>query len=78
MRTRQNQYPIQFSVDSPDRELNRVTTLFSLFMVIPIALVLGAVSGAHGRTSTTTAPGTFPEGGAPQAWPLNQKEGGPD
>lgn len=39
-------YPVQFSVDYPDRDLNRVTTGFRLFTVIPIAIVLGAVSGA--------------------------------
>ena len=39
-------YPVQFSVDYPDRALNRVTTAFRIFVVIPIAIVLGAVSGA--------------------------------
>jgi hypothetical protein len=42
----QNQYPVQFSVDYPDRDLNRLTTLFRLFTAIPILIVLGAVSGA--------------------------------
>jgi hypothetical protein len=42
----QGEYPLRFSVDYPDRDLNRVTTLFRLFMVIPVAIVLGAVSGA--------------------------------
>jgi Domain of unknown function (DUF4389) len=46
MNARQDEYPLRFSVDYPDRDLNRVTTLFRLFMVIPIAIVLGAVSGA--------------------------------
>ena len=40
-------YPVQFSVDYPDRPLNRVTTFFRLFAVIPIAIVLGAVDGAQ-------------------------------
>jgi Domain of unknown function (DUF4389) len=40
------EYPLRFSVDYPDRDLNRVTTLLRLFAVIPIAIVLGAVSGA--------------------------------
>src|ERR671937_2295981 len=39
------QYPVQFSVDYPDRDLNRLTTFFRIFTVIPIAIVLGAVSG---------------------------------
>jgi hypothetical protein len=46
MSTTPNEYPLRFSVDYPDRDLNRVTTLFRLFTAIPIAIVLGAVSGA--------------------------------
>jgi hypothetical protein len=38
-------YPISFSVDYPDRALNRATTFFRIFTVIPIAIVLGTVSG---------------------------------
>jgi hypothetical protein len=38
-------YPVQFTVDYPDRPLNRLTTAFRIFVVIPIAIVLGAVSG---------------------------------
>jgi hypothetical protein len=38
-------YPVQFSVDYPDRPLNRLTTALRIFVVIPIAIVLGAVSG---------------------------------
>jgi Domain of unknown function (DUF4389) len=38
-------YPVTFSVDYPDRELNRVTSAFRIFMIIPIAIVLGAVAG---------------------------------
>jgi hypothetical protein len=39
-------YPIQFSVDYPDRPLDRVTTLFRPIVAIPILIVFGAVSGA--------------------------------
>ena len=39
-------YPVQFDVDYPDRELNRVTTFFRLFTVIPILIVLAAVGRA--------------------------------
>ncbi|HJV04412.1 MAG TPA: DUF4389 domain-containing protein, partial [Actinomycetota bacterium] len=46
MSMQQNQYPVRFSVDYPDRDLNRLTTGFRLIVVIPIAIVLGAVSGA--------------------------------
>jgi hypothetical protein len=38
-------YPVRFSVDRPDRELNRLTTFFRLFTAIPILIVLGSVSG---------------------------------
>ncbi len=38
-------YPVQFSVDYPDRPLDRLTTFFRLFVTIPIAIVLGTVSG---------------------------------
>ena len=41
----QPEYPVQFSVDYPDRDLNRVTTAFRIFTIIPIAIVLGTVSG---------------------------------
>jgi len=37
-------YPVQFSVDYPDRELDRLTTAFRIFTVIPIAIVLALIS----------------------------------
>src|SRR6266581_881237 len=36
--------PVQFSVDYPDRPLNRLTTFFRIFVAIPILIVLGTVS----------------------------------
>jgi len=36
-------YPVQFGVDYPERQLNRLTTFFRIFTVIPIAIVLGTV-----------------------------------
>ena len=60
----QEPYPVQFSVDYPDRLLNRVTTFFRIFTVIPIAIVLGTVSGqtwswgsSHGRYYAAAAGG---------------------
>jgi len=38
-------YPVRFSVDYPDRDLNRLTTFFRIFTVIPIAIVLGSIAG---------------------------------
>ena len=32
-------------MDYPDRELNRLTTFFRIFTVIPIAIVLGTIGG---------------------------------
>ena len=40
------QYPVRFSVDYPDRTLDRVTTLFRIIVAIPIMVVLGAISGS--------------------------------
>jgi Domain of unknown function (DUF4389) len=39
-------YPVQFSVDYPARQLNRLTSAFRIFVAIPIWIVLSAVSGS--------------------------------
>jgi hypothetical protein len=41
-------YPVTFSVDYPERELNRLTTAFRIFTVIPILIVLGSLGGFSG------------------------------
>ena len=41
----EHNYPLTFSVDYPDRELNRLSTFFRLFAVIPILIVAGTVAG---------------------------------
>jgi hypothetical protein len=46
MAMQQATYPVQFSVDYPDRPLNRLTTAFRIFVAIPILIVLGSVSGS--------------------------------
>src|SRR3954471_19796305 len=38
-------HPLEFDVDYPDRPLNRLTTAFRLFMVIPIAILIGTIGG---------------------------------
>ncbi len=52
-------YPVQFSVDYPDRQLDRLTTGFRIFVAIPIAIVLGAVSASewqsYGRSGSSMA-----------------------
>jgi hypothetical protein len=55
-------YPVTFSVDYPDRELNRLTSFFRIFTVIPILIVLGAVAGetwqwSYGHGTTEAAAG---------------------
>ncbi len=39
-------YPLTFTVDYPDRDLNRLTTGFRIIVIIPIAIVLGLVNGS--------------------------------
>src|SRR5215475_12181747 len=60
----QPEYPVQFSVDYPDRDLNRVTTAFRIFTIIPIAIVISTVSGGtwessygHGARTTIAVAG---------------------
>jgi hypothetical protein len=38
-------YPVRFSVDYPDRPLNRLTTAFRVFTVIPIGIVMATIGG---------------------------------
>jgi hypothetical protein len=46
-------YPLEFSVEYPERELNRLTTGFRIFTVIPIAIVLALLGhGAWGWGSS--------------------------
>jgi hypothetical protein len=61
-------YPVQYSVDYPDRPLNRMTSFFRLIMVIPIVIVLalieaggyayggGRAAGAIGAAGLVVAP----------------------
>src|ERR1044071_5673238 len=48
-------YPVTFTVDYPDRDLNRLTSFFRLFTVIPIAIVLTAIAGSGSRSSHPAA-----------------------
>ena len=49
------QYPVQFAVEYPDRPLNRLTSFFRIFVIIPIAIVLGTVSGATWESAGSTS-----------------------
>ena len=43
-------YPVRFSVEYPDRKLNRLTTAFRLIVAIPILIVAGTVGGHEGAS----------------------------
>ncbi|HYY21928.1 MAG TPA: DUF4389 domain-containing protein [Thermoleophilaceae bacterium] len=47
-------YPVRFSVDYPDRDLDRLTTALRIFTVIPIAILLGSIGGGTWQWSTGT------------------------
>lgn len=38
-------YPVSLSIDYPDRHLDKLTTFFRIFTVIPIAIILGLLGG---------------------------------
>jgi hypothetical protein len=58
-------YPVQYAVDYPERDLNRVSTGFRIFTAIPILILLSTITGYQntydtGATTTTvvvTGPG---------------------
>src|SRR6058998_4031231 len=58
----EDQYPVQFSVEYPDRDLNRLTTAFRIIVAIPILIVVGALPG-HEGTYTSTPHGWTIAGG---------------
>jgi hypothetical protein len=41
-------YPLQLSVEYPDRQLNRLTTAFRLIVAIPILIVAASIGGGQG------------------------------
>jgi hypothetical protein len=58
-------YPVELAIDYPDRQLNRLTTALRIFTVIPIAIVLTAITGftsteydASAQTTTVVVTGT--------------------
>jgi hypothetical protein len=50
-------------VEYPDRPLNRLTTAFRIFTVIPIAILLGTIMGYQGSYSAGDAGGSWAVGG---------------
>jgi hypothetical protein len=59
-------HPVRFSADYPDHPLNRVSSAFRIFAVIPIAIVLSSIGGytasaggyGHGEPETIVIAGT--------------------
>jgi Domain of unknown function (DUF4389) len=51
-------YPVRFSVDYPDRDLNRLTTAFRIFTVIPIAIVFASIGGYSSASNWGGGSGT--------------------
>jgi hypothetical protein len=46
-------HPVRLSVEYPDRPLDRLTTAFRIFTVIPIAIVLGSIGGYESNYSAS-------------------------
>ncbi|MCH7970978.1 MAG: DUF4389 domain-containing protein [Chloroflexi bacterium] len=40
------QYPVQFSVDYPDRQLNRLSSFSRLLFILPIGIVISAINNS--------------------------------
>jgi hypothetical protein len=40
-------YPANLEIDYPDRALNRLTSFFRIFVIIPIAIVIGLIASAN-------------------------------
>jgi len=51
----QQPYPVRFSIDYPDRDLDRVSTFLRIFMAIPVVILLGSVSGSTWQWSSKNA-----------------------
>jgi hypothetical protein len=57
-------YPVQLSVDYPDRHLNRLTSALRIFTAIPILIVLGALAGSNGSATWSSEQHTTTRSGA--------------
>jgi hypothetical protein len=64
--TGESGYPVEFAVEYPDRELNRLTTAFRIIVAIPILIVLGGLGGSDwsgGWGDGSPGTGTWVAGG---------------
>ncbi len=57
-------YPASLEIDYPDRALNRMTTFFRVFTVIPIAIVLGSLSQSEYAVNSGGHTNTYAAGAA--------------
>ena len=55
--TAQPAYPLTFDVDYPDRPLNRMTNAFRVVMLVPIAIVLSALTALGASASDGSSAG---------------------
>jgi hypothetical protein len=51
-------YPVTLTVDYPDRILNRVSSAFRVFAVIPIAIVLASIGGYQSSSHASSGSGS--------------------
>ena len=56
-------YPLTFDVEYPDRPLNRMTNAFRLVMLVPIAIVLGALTALGASAADGDSAGLVAVGG---------------
>jgi hypothetical protein len=59
----EERYPVQFSVEYPDRALNRLTTAFRLIVAIPILIVAATIGGEGWSYGTGEHASTVAAGG---------------
>ena len=61
--TAQPAYPLTFEVDYPDRPLNRMTNAFRVVMLVPIAIVLAALTALGSSAAGGESAGLVAVGG---------------
>ena len=56
-------YPLTFTVDYPDRALNRLSTAFRILTIIPIAILAGFLEGGSFATNAGASGARYAAGG---------------
>src|SRR6202012_6157789 len=56
-------YPLTYAVDYPDRSLNRLSTAFRIFTIIPIAILAGFLEGGSFATNAGASGARYAAGG---------------